>query len=102
MGDSEQDRDALELAEWSYAPANCAPAVRELAGRGRCRVMRRPWQQGLLAAARDMLARGAAPNGSPPAPRPDGDADDLLRVLSRVSERPPLRQLLAVLDRRRL
>jgi len=102
MGDSEQDLDALELAEWSYAPANCAPAVRELARRGRCRVMRQPWQRGLLAAARDMVAQGAAPGAGIPAPRPDEDADDLLRALSRVSERSPLRQFLAVLDRRRL
>ncbi len=102
MGDSEQDLDALELAEWSYAPANCARAVRELARRGRCRVMRQPCQRGLLAAARDMLARGAAPTGGVPAPRPEGESDDLIRILSRVSERSRMRQLLAVLDRRRL
>ena len=102
IGDSEQDLDMLDQADWSYAPANCARAVRELARRGRCRVMRQPLQRGLLAAARDMIAWGAAPNGGARDPRSEDDADDLVRTLAWVSERSPLRQFLAILDRRGL
>jgi hydroxymethylpyrimidine pyrophosphatase-like HAD family hydrolase len=102
MGDSEQDLAALELAQWSYAPANCSRAVHALARRGRCRVMRQPLQKGLLAAVREMLAHGAAANGCGGERAPAEDAQDLIRALSRVAERSRLRQFVAALDWRGL
>jgi hydroxymethylpyrimidine pyrophosphatase-like HAD family hydrolase len=102
MGDSDQDLDTLAMAAFSYAPANCSTAVRELARRGRCRVMSQPFQRGLLAAVRELLARDAGATGGVRPPAPQHESADLIRVLAHVAERPLLRQLVAVLDRRGL
>jgi hydroxymethylpyrimidine pyrophosphatase-like HAD family hydrolase len=102
IGDSDQDLDALSMAAFSYAPANCSRAIRELAQRGRCRVMRQPYQRGLLAAVRDLLGRDAAPTGGVRPPAPQYESVDLIHILAHVAERPLLRQLVAVLDRRGL
>jgi trehalose-6-phosphatase len=102
MGDSEQDIDALAVAAFSYAPANCSKAVRELARRGGCHVMSQPFQRGLLAAVRDLLARDAPATRGVRPPASVGESADLIRVLAHVAERPLRRQLVAVLDRRGL
>jgi hypothetical protein len=57
IGDSSEDVEALECAELGYAPANCAPSVRALVKRGRCRLMKYPLQRGLLAAAQAAVGR---------------------------------------------
>jgi hydroxymethylpyrimidine pyrophosphatase-like HAD family hydrolase len=102
MGDSEQDLDALATAAFSYAPANCSRAVRELARRGGCRVMSQPSQRGLLAAVRDLVARDAVGSGSVRTRAPKQESADLIRILARVAERPLLRQLVSILDWRGL
>src|SRR5262249_13341753 len=86
MGGSDQDLEALETAELGYAPANCSKAVRELARRGRCRVMRQPFQRGLLAAVRDVLSRDSLLDGSVPDRARGQDSRDLIRALSHVAE----------------
>src|SRR5260370_1162068 len=78
IGDSDQDLDALDMAELSYAPANCSRAVRALAKRGRCRVMRQPFQKGLLAAVRDLRVHYSSPIRRSPEPAPQRDSHDLL------------------------
>ena len=102
MGDSEQDLDALAVAAFSYAPANSSRAVRELARRGGCRVMSQPFQRGLLAAVRDLLARDTVGSGGVRTRAPEQECADLIRILARVAERPLLRQLVSILDWRGL
>jgi hydroxymethylpyrimidine pyrophosphatase-like HAD family hydrolase len=102
IGDSEQDLGALAMATFRYAPANCAKAIRELARQGQCHLMSQPLQRGLLAAVRDLLARDASTPGAVRPPAPEGKPADLIWALARVAERPFLRQLVAVLDRRGL
>ncbi|HVH31811.1 MAG TPA: HAD hydrolase family protein [bacterium] len=102
MGDSEQDLDALAMTAFSYAPANCSKAIRELARRGQCRVMSQAFQRGLLAAVRDLLARNTAASVGVRPSAPRRESADIIRVLAHVAERPLLRQLVAVLDRRGL
>ncbi len=101
IGDSEQDLGALGMASISYAPANCAQAIRELSRQDQCRVMSQPFQRGLLAAVRDLLGDAAA-TGSIRPPALEGEPADLIRALTHVAERPFLRQLVAVVDRRGL
>jgi len=57
MGDSDPDVDLLEAVDHAYAPANHSRAIESLAASGRCRIMRRPFQRGLLLAVEDLLAR---------------------------------------------
>ena len=47
----------LKAAEFAYAPANCAPILRELAKQGVCRILNQPFQNGLLAAVQDRLRK---------------------------------------------
>ncbi|HEV8713329.1 MAG TPA: HAD hydrolase family protein [Candidatus Binatia bacterium] len=103
MGDSELDLGMLEIAEFSYAPANCSKRVRELANKAKCRIMDQPFQRGLLAAARDMIQH-SFPAGTECSLLPEGskDGDDLLQTLLEVAERPRWRQLLAVCNWRSL
>jgi len=54
VGDSDQDLDMLRAADLAFAPANASKGIRELAAAGRCRVMRRPLQAGLLEVARHL------------------------------------------------
>ena len=105
IGDSKYDVPALELAERGYAPANCARSVRALARRGGCRVMRRPYQQGLLEAVRDLVGEtGPHPDrsASVEAAGTDGEVGDLLRCLLEAAERSMAQRWLGVLNRRSL
>ena len=67
IGDSNPDLDLLRMAQYSYAPANCSPGIRELARKTGCHIMRKPFQSGLLLALRDLARRTGdtreAPNG---------------------------------------
>jgi hypothetical protein len=47
----------LKAAEYAYAPANCAPVLRDLARRGKCTILKQRFQNGLLAAVQDRLAQ---------------------------------------------
>ena len=100
IGDSDRDVPMLAAADLAYAPSGCSAAVRALAEEGRCRIIPRPMQHGLLRAARE-LARGQpatvppsreARPATPPAP-----AADLLETLLRVAERSRFRQFLSAL-----
>jgi hypothetical protein len=104
IGDCDLDRDALRSVEWGYAPANCARALRALARRGGCRVMREPIQRGLLAAARDVVRHGAAaPIRTASVTEPSGTgASDLVRELLAAADRPRFRRWLAAFDWRGL
>jgi hydroxymethylpyrimidine pyrophosphatase-like HAD family hydrolase/adenine/guanine phosphoribosyltransferase-like PRPP-binding protein len=55
MGDSDADLDMFRQVNRSYAPANCSRQIRRLAASGECRVMSKPFQKGLLQAARELV-----------------------------------------------
>lgn len=55
IGNSKQDVEMLELAEFGYAPANSSNEIRELANKGGCRIMSQPFQRGLLEAVLDVV-----------------------------------------------
>src|SRR5262249_6940127 len=88
IGDSDPDLGALESVERSFAPANCAPGVRALARRGRCRVMPEPAQRGLLAAAREVVGGDAGRRPAEGTARGATGAPELLRQLLEVGDRP--------------
>ena len=105
IGDSEYDVELLEMAEQSYAPANCARSVRALGRRGRCRVMRQPYQRGLLAAVRDLVGetrRHRAPSAPVESGRAAGGGGELVRFLLEAAERSTVRQWLGAVSRRGL
>jgi len=103
IGSSEEDLELLEMADAAYAPANCARRLRELARRGRCRVMRQPFQHGLLAAAKEIVGAGRARTCAPgPDLPPLGASGELIQAVLRAAERPRYRQWLSVLDWRSL
>jgi hydroxymethylpyrimidine pyrophosphatase-like HAD family hydrolase/orotate phosphoribosyltransferase len=103
IGDSDLDREALHSVEWGYAPANCTRALRTLARRGGCRVMREPMQRGLLAAARDLVRHGSAdPRRTASDQPPTTGAANLLRQLLEAADRPRVRRWLAAFDWRGL
>ena len=102
IGDSRHDVEMLRASERAYAPANCDESVRALARLGRCRVMSRPYQQGLLAAVRDLVgeepdrARPVAGIGRTNGDRrggavgwPVGSAEELVTRLLHAAERSP-------------
>jgi hypothetical protein len=88
IGNSDHDVPALEAVERSYAPANCAPSVRALARRGRCRVMRERFQRGLLEAVRDLVGdtRSGAGQSVVFETGPDGEAGELIERLLETAE----------------
>jgi hydroxymethylpyrimidine pyrophosphatase-like HAD family hydrolase len=57
MGDSDADLDMLAEVHHAYAPANCSRSIREFSAMGRCRVMKRTFQSGLLLAVKDLIRR---------------------------------------------
>lgn len=60
IGDSHADIVMLTAAEFAYAPANCSPLVRDVAREGKCRIVKREYQNGLLAAVQDRLKKQPA------------------------------------------
>jgi hydroxymethylpyrimidine pyrophosphatase-like HAD family hydrolase len=98
IGDSELDVEMLALAETSYAPANCAQPLRELANRAKCRIMRQPFQRGLLAAAHDIVRHGSptSQQSLPGSLRMKTNRDLFPRLLA-IADRPRVWQLLAAL-----
>jgi hydroxymethylpyrimidine pyrophosphatase-like HAD family hydrolase/orotate phosphoribosyltransferase len=60
IGDSQDDIAMFAAAEFAYAPANCSPLVREVAGEVKCRIVKGQFQKGLLAAVQDRLKKQPA------------------------------------------
>lgn len=59
VGDNDQDLDMFRVADLAFAPANSSISVREFAAAGKCRLMRRSRQRGLLEAVNRLIH----PNG---------------------------------------
>ncbi len=55
VGDNDQDLDMFRAADLAFAPANASKSVREFAAAGKCKIMRRPRQRGLLEAVRQLI-----------------------------------------------
>jgi hydroxymethylpyrimidine pyrophosphatase-like HAD family hydrolase len=55
VGDNDQDLDMFRAADLAFAPANSSKSVREFAAAGKCKLMRRPRQRGLLEAVGQLI-----------------------------------------------
>jgi haloacid dehalogenase-like hydrolase len=55
IGDNDQDLDMFRAADLAFAPANSSKSVREFAAAGKCKLMRQPYQRGLLEAVAQLL-----------------------------------------------
>jgi hydroxymethylpyrimidine pyrophosphatase-like HAD family hydrolase len=90
IGDTDQDIAMLNLSEYPYAPANCSPGIRQLAKTAACRVLKQPWQAGLLAAVHHRLSSDGIRTGSPSSlsPMPAAPMGGLMQTLLRVADRP--------------
>jgi hydroxymethylpyrimidine pyrophosphatase-like HAD family hydrolase len=55
IGDNDQDLDMFRAADLVFAPANSSKLVREFAGMGKCKLMRQPYQRGLLEAVKQVI-----------------------------------------------
>ena len=100
IGDSKQDLEMLEIAEFAYAPATSSKAIRDLASKGKCRIMAQPVQRGLLAAVKDIMDhRPAGCNEFHTESIPEKYSHDLMWFLLRVAELPNLRKCMATLNR---
>jgi hydroxymethylpyrimidine pyrophosphatase-like HAD family hydrolase len=55
VGDNDQDLDMFRAADLALAPANASNSVREFAAAGKCKIMRRPRQRGLLEAVSQLI-----------------------------------------------
>ena len=100
IGDSQYDIGMLKAAEYAYAPANCSASVRELAEHGQCRIVRRRFQKGLLAAVKHRLgqadAKPAAGISTVP-PRAD-HFNRLVQDVLKAADRSILFQLIVILS----
>lgn len=95
IGDSATDLSMLAAADFAFAPANCANAVRAGAQRSGIRLIRQERQKGLLAAAQELVSSTAGPKrGPPPVTQP---ADALTRVLLDVPDRSTVRRIVSLL-----
>jgi hydroxymethylpyrimidine pyrophosphatase-like HAD family hydrolase/orotate phosphoribosyltransferase len=105
IGDSEYDVRWLQIADRSYAPANCAPSVRALGRRGGCRVMPGAYQRGFLAAARDLVGETRRREGLNVLPANGGSAGEggeLVRLLLEAAERSTVERWVGALNGRDL
>jgi hydroxymethylpyrimidine pyrophosphatase-like HAD family hydrolase len=55
VGDNDQDLDMFRAADLAFAPANSSKSVHEFALAGKCKLMPRPYQRGLLEAVRQLI-----------------------------------------------
>jgi hydroxymethylpyrimidine pyrophosphatase-like HAD family hydrolase len=91
IGHSDQDVPMLALADHAYALANCSAAVRELAKRGRCQIVKKRCQSGLLQAIKDRLEHNGFGNNeslSPPALQ--NRRGNLMSDILRAADRQPI------------
>jgi len=100
IGDSKYDVGMLKAAEFAYAPANCSPAVRELAKEGHCRIMKQPFQNGLLEAVRHRLQQCGEPFSEemPHLPFDSAHLNTLMQGVLKAADRQALWQMLFVLS----
>ncbi len=85
----------LEAADHAYAPSNGSKELYELAGKGGCRIMRQPYQRGLLQAVRQSIGTGhSGTDGLGLLYGSTEDSSDLLRFLLEAAELPRFRQVL--------
>ena len=99
IGDTVQDREMLEAADYAYAPSNCSKELYDLAGRGKCRIMPAPYQRGLLAAVRESIRATPPVQGKRClAPERSDDMSHLLWFLLYVAELPRFQQLVRTIQ----
>jgi hydroxymethylpyrimidine pyrophosphatase-like HAD family hydrolase len=55
IGDNDQDLNMFRAADLAFAPANSSKSVREFAATGKCKLMRQPYQRGLLEAVMQVI-----------------------------------------------
>jgi hydroxymethylpyrimidine pyrophosphatase-like HAD family hydrolase len=55
IGDNDQDLNMFRAADLAFAPANSSKSVREFAATGKCKLMRQPYQRGLLDAVMQVI-----------------------------------------------
>ena len=91
IGDSHADIPMLTAAEFGYAPANCSPLVREVAREGKCRIVKRRYQNGLLAAVQDRLKKQR------PVERIIPKGRGVIEGLLHAADRGPVSQILSAL-----
>ncbi|HLH32372.1 MAG TPA: HAD hydrolase family protein, partial [Terriglobia bacterium] len=90
IGDDVHDIGMLAAADFAYAPANCSQLIRDLAKQGKCRIVNRAYQNGLLAAVQHRLQQ-----------QPAGSRSQLRDANVMTDERQGLMEsLLAAADRR--
>jgi hydroxymethylpyrimidine pyrophosphatase-like HAD family hydrolase/adenine/guanine phosphoribosyltransferase-like PRPP-binding protein len=97
IGNSDMDAEMLACVDSAYAPANCASSIRDLAQRGRCRIMKHSFQTGLLESVRHIIGAHirVQPVLKPCATAENPDA--LLRTLLAAADRPTWHQVIALL-----
>jgi hydroxymethylpyrimidine pyrophosphatase-like HAD family hydrolase len=55
IGDNDQDLDMFRAADRAFAPSNSSKAVRDFAAMGKCKLIRQPYQRGLLDAVTQVI-----------------------------------------------
>ncbi len=100
IGESKFDIGMLKAAEFAYAPANCAPAMRDLARQGQCRILRQQFQNGLLAAVRHRLRQKGAHRVADSLKLPAGadHLNSLMQSLLKAADRHIAIQILVILS----
>jgi hypothetical protein len=79
------------LADHAYAPANCSAAVRELAKRGRCQIVKKPSQSGLLRAVKHRLEHdGLGKKEHLSSPALQNRRGNLMSDILRAADRQPI------------
>jgi hydroxymethylpyrimidine pyrophosphatase-like HAD family hydrolase len=58
IGDNDQDLDMFRAADLAFAPANSSKSVRDYSRAGKCKLMRHPFQKGLLEAVTQLIHPG--------------------------------------------
>ena len=88
IGHSDQDVSMLESADYAYALANCAPAVRALAKQGRCHIVKKPCQSGLLAAVEHKLKKDGRHRVQCSSPFSNSNSpDSIMSIVLRAADR---------------
>jgi hydroxymethylpyrimidine pyrophosphatase-like HAD family hydrolase/hypoxanthine phosphoribosyltransferase len=99
IGDSQHDVGMLAAAEFAYAPANCSRSIRDLAKRGKCRILSGRFQNGLFEAVQHRLEQEPVVRGKKSQRRGAVNVDrrGLMECLLKAADRRPLPQALSAL-----
>jgi hydroxymethylpyrimidine pyrophosphatase-like HAD family hydrolase/adenine/guanine phosphoribosyltransferase-like PRPP-binding protein len=96
VGHSDDDVPMLEAADHPYALRNCSRAVREMGKRGRCHIVKKSCQSGLLWAVEHRLnSDGVSGYDSSTAPSRTDCPDSLMSDILRAADRQPSWRVLA-------